>query len=490
MLAPGHRQTASRRLSLTKAAQRWHTPPQSASPIIRRSPSCACGGSCPRCRPTSTLKVGAPDDAYEREANSVADRVMRMTAPSSAQNCFFKPVQNKIQRQEKKEEEPEDKTGEVIGGGLGTVASQAMEYEPFKLWLDANLLNYLKNTFWEERSGEEKAVIVTQGILTAGLFSASFVDPNMRKTFSDVDLGAALSWIPYNPIGGFKYKLPGKISPNYQFNLELQGDDYLDLLRESYPRIPQLGLTFGLSSQYSKQEGFSVTGGSIEMKIGAGIVNLKGFINQPVSPYPILIPPSEPGGPYSWLMQELPGIDEELWPKGTGLMIQVNVMRIPQLFSGAPQRAESGSATEVNRKCKECEEEGKKLHRKENGENKFERDASLENYIHDLNRSGQPLPDSSRKFFEPKFGYDFSSIKIHHDSDAANSADSINALAYTHGNNIVFGANQFSPESESGKKLLAHELAHVVQQHATPAPPTRRSASASFTRSTSSQPKR
>src|SRR5690606_20271324 len=67
-------------------------------------------------------------------------------------------------------------------------------------------------------------------------------------------------------------------------------------------------------------------------------------------------------------------------------------------------------------------------------------------------------------FMENRFGYDFSHVKIHDDTVAAKSAQSINALAYTSGNNIVFNHGQYSPETNSGRKLLAHELTHVVQQ--------------------------
>src|SRR6185437_8833730 len=67
-------------------------------------------------------------------------------------------------------------------------------------------------------------------------------------------------------------------------------------------------------------------------------------------------------------------------------------------------------------------------------------------------------------FFEPKFGYDFSKVKIHNDVNAWKSAQSANALAYTIGNDIVFNQNKFSPDSKEGKKLLAHELVHVMQQ--------------------------
>ncbi len=95
---------------------------------------------------------------------------------------------------------------------------------------------------------------------------------------------------------------------------------------------------------------------------------------------------------------------------------------------------------------------------------KEDADGGLDNYVGSLGSSGQPMSENSKSFFEPRFGQDFSGVKIHTDENAAKSAQSINALAYTSGNNIVFNSGQYSPESDSGKKLMAHELTHVVQQ--------------------------
>lgn len=78
--------------------------------------------------------------------------------------------------------------------------------------------------------------------------------------------------------------------------------------------------------------------------------------------------------------------------------------------------------------------------------------------------SGAPLDSASRSFFEPRFGRDFSAVRVHTDDIAAGSAAKIVARAYTVGNNVVFGAGQFSPATTAGRKLLAHELAHVAQQ--------------------------
>ncbi len=85
--------------------------------------------------------------------------------------------------------------------------------------------------------------------------------------------------------------------------------------------------------------------------------------------------------------------------------------------------------------------------------------------VHDVLRSsGQPLDSGTRAFMEPRFGYDFSRVRVHADSRAAQSAEAVNAQAYTVGSNIVFGANQGGAGNGSHQRLLAHELAHVVQQ--------------------------
>lgn len=85
--------------------------------------------------------------------------------------------------------------------------------------------------------------------------------------------------------------------------------------------------------------------------------------------------------------------------------------------------------------------------------------------VHDVLRSpGQPLDRATRAEMEPRFGQDFSRVRVHSDSRAAESARAVNAQAYTVGNNIVFGADQYS-SSTFGLRLLAHELAHTVQQN-------------------------
>lgn len=81
-----------------------------------------------------------------------------------------------------------------------------------------------------------------------------------------------------------------------------------------------------------------------------------------------------------------------------------------------------------------------------------------------LRSPGQPLDSETRAFMEPRFGYDFSHVQVHTDAKAAESARAINAAAYTVGRNVVFGEGHYLRHSVSGRSLLAHELAHVVQQ--------------------------
>lgn len=77
---------------------------------------------------------------------------------------------------------------------------------------------------------------------------------------------------------------------------------------------------------------------------------------------------------------------------------------------------------------------------------------------------GQPLPAETRSFMEPRFGNDFSNVRIHHDQGAAQLNTQLNARAFTYQNHILFGEGQYQPQSPEGKQLLAHELTHVDQQ--------------------------
>ena len=83
--------------------------------------------------------------------------------------------------------------------------------------------------------------------------------------------------------------------------------------------------------------------------------------------------------------------------------------------------------------------------------------------LHDLG-PGTPLDPTTRAYFEPRFRQDFSNVRVHADNRAGEAASMANALAYTVGHEIVFGAGRYKPETEKGRTLLAHELTHVAQR--------------------------
>lgn len=87
-------------------------------------------------------------------------------------------------------------------------------------------------------------------------------------------------------------------------------------------------------------------------------------------------------------------------------------------------------------------------------------------------RGGAPMPKDQLSYYQPRFGHDFSQVRIHTDSSAAAGARVVQARAYTAGRDIVFGAGQYAPHTAAGRHLLAHELAHVVQQQRAPGPPS------------------
>lgn len=93
--------------------------------------------------------------------------------------------------------------------------------------------------------------------------------------------------------------------------------------------------------------------------------------------------------------------------------------------------------------------------------------AAAPDVVHEALRSpGQPLDASTRSLMESRFGQDFSSVRVHTDTLASESAEAVSAHAYTLDRHILFGPGQYAPETTSGQRLLAHELTHVLQQTA------------------------
>jgi hypothetical protein len=141
--------------------------------------------------------------------------------------------------------------------------------------------------------------------------------------------------------------------------------------------------------------------------------------------------------------------------------VSEEVMRIP-----APEPSLTAAPPRVSRKCAACEEEeGQALQPKRAGSSAPTGGAP--GIVHEVLRSpGVPLDPATRAFFEPRFGHDFGRVRVHIDARAAESTRLVNAHAYTVGRNIVFAPGRFAPRTVPGRRLLAHELAHTIQQSA------------------------
>lgn len=132
----------------------------------------------------------------------------------------------------------------------------------------------------------------------------------------------------------------------------------------------------------------------------------------------------------------------------------------PTPYSLLHRKCDCGGTPGLDGECAEC--------RKKRLQRRATHDATPDiapPIVHEVLRAlGQPLDTATRAFMEPRFGHDFSHVRVHTDARAAESARAVNALAYTVGHDVVFGAEQYTPTTTWGKRLLAHELTHVVQQ--------------------------
>src|SRR6266699_744890 len=150
------------------------------------------------------------------------------------------------------------------------------------------------------------------------------------------------------------------------------------------------------------------------------------------------------------------------------LQTQAKVSLIPKPSMASMQtqilqrKCACGGTPGVDGECEECRAKRLSLQRATASPSPT---TSVPPIVHDvLNSPGQPLDARTRATMEPRFGHNFSNVRVHTDAKAAESAHVVNALAYTVGRDVVFGTGQYAPETSAGMKLMAHELTHVIQQ--------------------------
>ncbi|WP_419788543.1 hypothetical protein [Mucilaginibacter sp. SP1R1] len=259
----------------------------------------------------------------------MADRVMRMSMPIGDNNSFFKPAANLVQR--------DDSPTKPITEGASVVKDQLDDKPGFEEWQDKQI-DALKKELWDKQPLELKAGIIGFGLSSLGILGAAFAgNPAFRantiKLLDDKNIALPLSLIPYHdyfPLSSFKYKLPSAAGAPVTFDTEFEFKPYLEMMHEKWNFIPKADITLGLSAGYSASKGFDVTGGSIKLKLGGGIINLQAFINDPLPPTPMLV--SGAGESPMWIMRTLPGQYDDQLPKGKGVFLTVDVLRLPELW--------------------------------------------------------------------------------------------------------------------------------------------------------------
>lgn len=119
----------------------------------------------------------------------------------------------------------------------------------------------------------------------------------------------------------------------------------------------------------------------------------------------------------------------------------------------------------IQRKCAACEDEDKQsIQTKRTASAQSDTRLDTGAAVHTATHGGMPLSNDVRSYVEPRFGHDFSQVRVHADAEAADAARALQARAYTFGRDIVFGAGEYAPSTAEGKRLLSHELTHVIQQ--------------------------
>ncbi len=176
------------------------------------------------------------------------------------------------------------------------------------------------------------------------------------------------------------------------------------------------------------------------------------------------------GGMFNSVIQpklKLGPSDDKYEREADSLAEHVMTMPEPKFALGSSEEAKfssSLSSNSIQRRCASCSEDEQLVKQKISKESTPDLSPSISSRITALQGGGRPMSPSEKRFFEPRFEKDFSNVRVHSNTPANKAAQSINARAFTLGNNVVFGASEYSSNSHSGKKLFAHELTHVVQQ--------------------------
>jgi len=262
-----------------------------------------CEGA--QCRDTTFFRTPAPGgDPFFRSNSADAPTVQKQEASGT-------------------DEEKKDPLTE----GLKTTGEKLAENESFKKWYEPRLAS-LKYTLWDKASPGEKAALIGFLGVNAGMAGLAFAsDPKLRESLSGVNIGKPLGWIPYSPLEGFTYKLPGPGRTATEFSADFTFNPYLEAWKNRPGFIPS-GATFGLESSFDPSgRGFNLTGGKFGLDFLGGGLKAEGRTFNSLSPYPLLLQGRD-GMPPAWLMQQYPGLPDMKTGAGFQFMLNADLLKL------------------------------------------------------------------------------------------------------------------------------------------------------------------
>ena len=404
------------------------------------------------------LTINQPNDIYEQAADTMADKVMRMSAGGDLQQSFFKPAITPLQRKcaacEKEEKIQRKASVPDIQKDDDDKPKEGIEFKPFPTGVAGRWPGFGFNLDITNAQLDFGNPLNKQLSLGLNYPGEPYAALTLNKDFA-FKLG--YDFAENNLRAGGRYKgfsygiLAGLENPAFGLGL---GYGHFPLFNYNMRSAFQFGNTplpydFMYGNELNRTQaaiGNWQQGGATDPERFFSVVGEAGnFTSMTGDMYDVADKPK-----YNWGAGINVGYDPQMqWYFMAGLKFYLGKQE-QRKTPVSPKLA--GNSNTSNLQLKEASRENTVA------------ETSFENYVNNLSASGSPLSKSAREFYEPRFGYDFSNVKIHTDSVAAQSAQSINALAYTSGNNIVFNTNQYAPETDSGKRLLAHELTHIIQQ--------------------------
>lgn len=411
------------------------------------------------------LRIGAPSDGFEREADRVADSVMsggkipqwsfakigsgamrRQTAPAAPAN------QPAPAPQPNNYTEAAGKLGEAfLATDLGKKLKDAASQDP----LVKGTEDFLSTLPGKIIAGTAAAGVVTGLAATHKSLPAQIpelpldmIRPGLKVKIEydgPVDHPTkAMVTFSFTPQGG-KKKAAQTDAERYRAETARMADD-----QEKF----RAGLKYAPGSAQAKdQEAEQKAISEWELRRLGSV--LPGTAGRPLAPGPQAGQSSgasaaQAGAGWSFSPSATPEMDKklELQPSTNG--------------SGATLQRKCACEGSAGGQCDECKKKQETVQRKAAGPAEIDFAPPIVDRV--LNSPGRPLDKATRDYFEPRFGYDLGKIRIHSDAQAAESARAVNALAYTVGDRIAFASGHYAPQSSAGRRLLAHELAHTIQQ--------------------------